>query len=876
MPPAAPQTQVLRQDLCDKVSGSAASIRLVLLCAPAGFGKTTAMLQIEARLTSQGVETAWLTLDAADNDATRFLRALDAAIGSLGSKARDDGAPRYGALETLYSRSGPFAVFLDNFEVIHDAAALALLRATIERLPTGGRLVIGSRTLPELGLARLRAHGHLLEVDSDMMRFRLDETEQYFRLRRLPDLTFDAVARLQEKTEGWITALWLASTALEREGSGSDFVERFSGSNRSIADYLAEDVLAHQSEEVREFLLRTSILRRLDAGVCRALAPRSDAGRILPDLEAQNLFLVPLAHDRGSYRYHRLFADYLRARLLREHPDELPRLHLVAAGWYESHGEAVPAIDHAIDGGDFPYALSLLQRHAQRFLEQGRMRMLARWFAAMPAHDLSAYALLQAISIWATLFTHGPWQAAAELERSACAASADPQVLAHVNAQRPLLLAMQDRYDEAYAEGPSSLARLPTCNTFADSVLCNAMANVYSVMGNNAEAHRLIELARQAQGDSSFNRMYAESLEGMLDLQGGRLHQASARFRVAVSATHKASADHTSGNAWAGLLHAAVVYETNDLERADYLASIYLPLAAEVGLPDHLISGYRIRARIAFCRGESVRAFEALSELEALGHRRRLPRVVASAKLERARLLLMMGNAEASREELDRADDPAVWQRLTTQWLPAQTLDSPVLGRIRWQIHFGDARATLPALERELTESVHRSLHRRALRLRVMQSLALQRAGEPAAATEALAAALRHACREGFVRIVVDEGEAVGRLVQRFYALLLEAPARSSDRVLVAYLQRVIDAFGPLANEAVGAATANRLMEPMTRKEIQVLQLVAEGCSNCDIAGRLGLSDSTVRTHLRSINNKLGARSRAEAVAIARRLDVIR
>ncbi|RYF81834.1 MAG: helix-turn-helix transcriptional regulator, partial [Comamonadaceae bacterium] len=272
-PPRAGRVQVLRAAIAARAA-EALGARLVLVRAPAGFGKTTAMRQLRDQFDAAGLATAWLTLDAADNDMPRFLQSLGRALQlpDLPAPVADD---PFGTLEALAREELPFALFLDDFELMHSEAVLGLMRQLAEQLPPRGRLVIGSRALPELGLGRLRARGQLLEIDSAALRFTESEAAEFFRLRGAP-LPRDTLVRLLDKTEGWIGALWLASLALERHGPHSDFVERFSGSDRAVADYLAEDVLAQQSQEVRDFLLRTSILRTLDAQVCQALAPRSD------------------------------------------------------------------------------------------------------------------------------------------------------------------------------------------------------------------------------------------------------------------------------------------------------------------------------------------------------------------------------------------------------------------------------------------------------------------------------------------------------------------------------------------------------------------------------------------------------------------------
>jgi LuxR family maltose regulon positive regulatory protein len=480
------------------------------------------------------------------------------------------------------------------------------------------------------------------------------------------------------------------------------------------------------------------------------------------------------------------------------------------------------------------------------------------------------------VAVWAILFTRGPLEATARLDRSRCRESDDPLVQAHVNALGPLLLSMMDRYDEAVKAGQESLARLPTGNAFADGVLRNAMAHVFTVMGENVHARQLIDEARRDTGDSAFSRMYAESVEGMLDLQAGRLRLATARFRAAVRATREFRHNYASGNAWAGMLYASVLYEANELEAAERLVDVYLPMASEVGLPGHMSVGYIIRARIAFSRGDVDRSFEALTDLEYLAHHRRLPRVVTNAKLERARLLALQGNAQAAKEELDRANDPALESRLQRQRLSASEIDYPALARVRWILHFGDARSVLPWLEQELANSVEQQRHRRALRLRVLHSLALARSGDPTSAAKSMATAVRQAAHEGFVRVITDEGPEVGLIVRRLHAMQELMPVSNSDPGLMLYMDRLLGAFGALPKEPAASADVPEVVERLTRKEIQVLQLAADGYSNAAMAEKLGASDSTVRTHLRSINAKLGAHSRTEAVVIGRRLGVIR
>lgn len=892
--------QVLRHAILDRVERSAAP--LVLLRAPAGFGKTTALRQVRARLQARGVATAWLTLDADDDDGPRFSRLLaDTCAGlqiagspdSSGERERHVCASE--ALEQIEREGTPFALFLDEFELLQSPAALALLRAILSRWPRNGRLLIGARSLPDAGpgLSRWRVRGQLLEIDAEALRFGLAETRDLLQARGLPALAHDALALLHAGSEGWAAALVLAAMALERKADPAALLQGRSGADALIAadlaEYLADEVLGRQPPELRQFLLRSSILRQLSPSLCQALQPRSDCARMLARAQATSLFLLPQEAQAAEpqYRFHRLFAAFLRERLARELPHEVLRLHRAASGCYEALARPVPAIEHAIAGGDLPHALALLARCAQGLLEAGRMRLLARWFALMGRAILRAQPRLQAIAVWATLFTQGPDEALALLADSGIADSADPLIGAHLNALRPLLLAMQDRYPEADAAARAAMARLPTALPFADALLTHCMAHLSAVLGQEREAQRLLDAARGAQYGSPFNRMYAESTEGLLDFERGLLRQALARFRSALGesradtttgATGERRSAGAGGNVWAAMLYAGAMYEANALELVEELLALHLPLVRALGLPDPMIAGHAMRSRMLLARGDADGAARVLTELEALGHLRRLPRVLAAARLERACLLMRQGDALGARAELERSDDPAVWQTLARQRLPAPALLDIGLGRLRWELHFGDAVTAARRIGAELPAALAQSRIRRAHQLRVLWALALWRQNRAQAAAKVLHEVLLAGSREGFARLLLDEGPALAGPLHAVWQRLRQAP-RAGEAMLLGYVQRLLAALedeaqagapGPMAK--TGALWSG---EPLTSKETRVLTLLAEGHSNGALAEQLFVAESTVRTHLRSINSKLAAHNRTQAVSIARRPGLI-
>lgn len=375
-----------------------ARTRLVLVRAPAGYGKTTLLTQCRQHLESQGVPTGWLTLDASYNDPSRFLSHLRAMVqdalpevggGATGAATSDVPAAGLGEqalslADRLAAAEQPFALFLDEFEAIAGPSVLAVVRDLLDRLPPGGRIVIGTRTAPELGLSRLRARGALVEVDAQQLRFTLQETRSFFAARVRLTLGTEDLAVLHRKTEGWVAALWLVGLALQRRNEHSGFIARISGSETGIASYLAEEVLAQQDEALRDFLLRTSVARELTMPLARSLLPHLSDLELARLLKEAETFLIPLESRGDGWRYHSLFASFLQGQLRRQLPDAVPTLHETAARWFSSQGNDAQAVEHLIESGDLPAAVEALSRVATALLAQGRLGMLKRWFDRIP------------------------------------------------------------------------------------------------------------------------------------------------------------------------------------------------------------------------------------------------------------------------------------------------------------------------------------------------------------------------------------------------------------------------------------------------------------------------------------------------------------
>ncbi len=390
---------------------------LTLVSAPAGFGKTTLLVEWFADSTDNEASTAWLSLDASDNDPAQFCSYLVAAVQMI--------APEVGETALSVLRSSPSAVetavamllndlesiaesvvvVLDDYHVIESAELHDAMAFLLEHLPPHVHLVLATRADPRLPLASLRARGELLEIRAADLRFTPEEAATYFSDVMGLQLTADEVGALEARTEGWIAALQLAALSMQGREDIGGFIASFTGDDRFVVDYLVEEVLERQTEDVRSFLLQTCILSRLTGSVCDAVTGGSDGKAMLEVLDRANLFLVPLDDRRVWYRYHHLFADVLRARLLGEHPDHVPELHRRASVWYEANGDRSEAIGHAMAAEDFEQAARLIELNAPTMRQSRQESTLRRWLEGLPGELFDARPVLSTLLVGARMAT---------------------------------------------------------------------------------------------------------------------------------------------------------------------------------------------------------------------------------------------------------------------------------------------------------------------------------------------------------------------------------------------------------------------------------------------------------------------------------------
>jgi len=878
------------------------ALRLILVCAPAGSGKT-ALLADWAPSGNRPV--AWLSLDAADNDPVRFWRhtvaALDRARPGIGERVGLLlGPPAPASFKGLVAAlindlaaqpgDGEVLLVLDDYHLIDAQPVHVSLGFLLEHLPPGLHLVLSSRADPPLPLARLRAGRQLAELRTADLRFSAEEAAALFRESAGADLPAAAVAALAARTEGWVAGLQLAALSLAGQADPAGFVAAFSGSHRYVLDYLAEEVLDRQHEEVCTFLLETSLLERLSGGLCDAVTGRTDSQAMLERVEQAGLFLVPLDEVRGWWRYHHLFADLLRARLQQQRPGRVLALHRAAAAWSDEHDLADDAVRHALAAGDPAWAARIVERHVETLLGRSEGATLRRWLSALPAEsvrDRPRLCLAQA------------YGAAMGFQVEALEALLD-------DAERAFAGGGDEPYEASTGRPVSSLANVPAGIAFLRAVLARlrgdaALASDYNrqalaQMGEDDWLMRCLVRWNQAVADwlggrpGPAERGLAETLAelraagqffagflamrvcydlGEVQRAQGNLDAALATYRQALEEAGESSQIAITGPAHVGL--AQVLYERDELTAALDHATRGVTLCRQLTFTQSLATGLAVVARIRHAHGDAAGAREAMAEA---GQVELSPQVIAllnPVPAHQARLLLAQGDLAAAarwvrQHGLGQDDEPRYPQE--PEYL--------VLARVLLAQDRPGAAVAL--LERLHAAAVSQDRTGSLIEIQALQALALAAAGEETAAVDALAGALTLACPQDYVRVFADQGRPMAALLGRLVGAR-RAEQDAARGVELSCLARVLRAFGekpatPGAGRGAAAAVPG-LVEQLTARELEVLALLAAGAPNPRIAEQLVVSLDTVKKHVSHLLGKLGAANRTEAVTRARQLGLI-
>jgi LuxR family maltose regulon positive regulatory protein len=877
--PAVRQTLVERIPLLEQLQRGLQG-PLTLLSAPAGSGKTT-LLSEWHRGPGEHTPLAWLSLTSDDNDLVRFFRYLSAALDRLqdGLAAEAEtfiNTPELPDSERILTflinrlsdLPGDSVLVLDDYHLIELPAIHQAIAFLFDHLPLHLHIAILTRIDPPLPLARLRARGQLTEIRAERLRFSAGECRQFLQQVMGLDLTETQVAALETRTEGWIAGLQLAAISMQGSQDVDAFIAAFTGSHHYVMDYLLEEVLQQQPEKVSSFLLQTSILDRLSGPLCRAiLDARDDDDGMLESLRQKNLFIIALDDEGKWYRYHQLFADVLQKRLTQRSPELVPQLHLRASHWYEQNGFIAESIQQAIEAGDPDRAARLIEDNGCMLLISGEVTTLLNWASAIEFQsDVHPWLAIQ--QAWAQALD-------GQLERVEPTIRAPDQLLAplnpspEINTMKGTIAAARaycanKRGDTHAAEGFAHLALelLPDCTTISQSirsVATSLLGDTSWINGNLNEAIRAYNEAARIGQDAGNPHMVIIAHSNLVQvfLEQGQLHRSADLLRRSLEMAVRPDGERSP---LAASLHAslgAIAYEQNRLEEAAQDLHRCIALLLKWHDPILLAVAYTRLARVEHARNQPEIAQEAIRQAERI-HQEQITLSRRSLPLENelARYWASQGNQEKL-SGLVQKTKPAPDEEIPY----SRQLEYLILMRILAAKK--EYRSAAPLSVRMLHQADVAGQVGIQIEILIERALIFQGLKEMEKALEALEQALELARPEGYVRSFLDTGEAMTRLLCQVRS------GHSAD----GYETRLLAAI----NETPGMArpSGELLAEPLTAREMEVLQLIEAGRSNQEIADQFVLSLLTVKRHISNIYTKLGVKSRTQAIALGKELKLL-
>jgi LuxR family maltose regulon positive regulatory protein len=862
---------------------------LTLISAPAGYGKTTLLLDWRARFGSE-YPLAWLSLDPGDNNLARFLTYISAVLENLDPRLPQElysrlHLPQLPPIEELVTAlingvnefPQDFALVLDDCHVITDSAIHNGLAFLLDHVSPNMHLVMLTRSDPPIHLARLRARGDMVELRTGDLRFTTEEAATFLNAVMDLNLSDDNVNALDQRTEGWIVGLQMAALSMQGKEDTTDFIKAFTGSNRHILDFLSEEVIQRLPKSIRTFLLQTSILDRLNGPLCDAVLGKTHySAQVLVELERKNLFLIPLDDERQWYRYHQLFSSLLFHSLIQTQSGIVNKLYERAAAWLEQNGYLEGAIGYAVKAQNYDLATRLMLQVKNSLWNRGEVHVLLNWLNTLPVELVHTQPEL-CIAYGGSLILLGyfdateKWLQLVEAGLDSMTASDLPAALwrQKILIYRSVNARYHGDYAAAIALGQSGLDQTPSTAVRDRGSALLFLGQAHFSAGNTDTAEQvLIDAVQtfQASGHAMAG-LNARHYLAQIRVQQGRLREAYEIYEQAVEFTGEQGTTVYSGVEYVGL--GDLKREWSQLEAAAVAIQKGLELAEAGDFIFTLTDAYLARVRLALSQRDWEAAWSYIQKAEQVA--RRCPTSIEIKHLRAwgARLQLGQGNLAEAESWAETVEADMEGAEITGPFDLIHEFALLTLARV-WLAQ-GKTSQAASMLESVRVAAEDAGRHGRALEAQMLQALTEQAAGKEKQATNTFTQVLARAEPEGYVRLFIEEGAPVARLLFKVTTHTTIHLQDYAKRLLAAYLNEDTERQALQAKPLPGAA----LIEPLSQREIEVLHLMADGCANKEIAAQLVISVGTVKRHVVHIFQKLGAANRTQAVTIGRELGII-
>lgn len=869
--------------------------RVVLFQGPAGHGKSTLLQQAKSASGARGILTGWLTFDEADNDMHRVFLHLQALLASVQeeketrgiSQVEDVGtAGRWRRLDWFINRlieiGKPVHLFFDEFQTLTDKSILAFFRGLLERIPTNVTIFIGSRTIPDIGLARLVVNNQAVIVRPDELRFSPLEVAQFFAEAGDLKIRKEEVEAIYKQTEGWPAALQLFRLTLVnpsvRESLGNLGTFRLP----ELAEYLADNVLVLQTPRIQEFLLRTSLLTRLSGPLCDAVTGWNDSQNILLFLERSGLFVRSLDSELQWFRYHSLFSFFLQEQLRHLSEDTIILVHQRASEWYREHGLFEEAMHHAVAAHDYGSAADIMDVWSCQLIAEAYLMTVERWYERLPIDEIEKRPDLTVKIAWALTFLrrHQKLRPILDMLERQERIGQKPEV-AIPDIVRAMAAILVDDLPRSF----EIIRRVEVRGHEPEGFLAFELGAASNLRGYQAltacdfdSAREYLALGRaySDRANATFSWAYAISNIGINLIIQGLLKEALERFKLGI-AEPKIYLDESFASASLVSCYVHALYEANDLDTAESKFSEFQDVISEAALLDYLAVAYVSMARIHDIRGGPAQASAVLDEAENTGYRNNWPRLIRIVNWERVRRALLRGDVDWARSAASRIKKEEGSFRLPEGWIPfSEDTEGDFIGEIRLAIHESHADDAIRLVAKELAIAQKKGRVRRQIKLHVLAAVAHSKKGADNVAHRSLRKALELAERGRFVRIFLDEGESVIQLLRQEYQPAATV-GKGSDPVPGAsreFVEILLNASG-IDFSKTHVFHGFEPLEALTEREKEILIFLANGVSNKEMARKVYVSENTVKFHLKNIYSKLGVRNRLQAINAARQMGLI-